>query len=178
MRPRFTTLAATCGALLLGCAGLHAQSPVARALEATEERAAHNLTEAAEDMPEDRYGFKPTPTQMTFGELVLHVADANTFLCSAIAGRTPPDQLKPSPAYSKDKLVGRLKASFDLCNSALEHADDSHVGDSIPFFGGRKTTRAAALVELAADWADHYAQVAIYLRLNGLLPPTARRKER
>ena len=55
--------------------------------------------------------------------------------------------------------------------------EDSRLGDSIPFFGGRKVTRAAAMLALADDWADHYSQVAIYLRLNGLLPPTAKKKE-
>jgi DinB family protein len=177
MRPRLATLAATCGAQLLVCAGLQAQNPVTRTMQTVEERAAHNLTEAAEDMPEELYGFRPTPAQMTFGEVVLHVAAGNTFLCSAIAGKAPPEQPK-SPAYSKDKLVERLEKSFDLCNSALEHADDSRLSDSIPFFGGRKATLAAALVELAGDWGDHYSQLAIYLRLNGVLPPTAKRKER
>jgi uncharacterized damage-inducible protein DinB len=180
MRPRFTTLAATCGALFLGCAGLHAQhaqNPVTRTLEKLEERVAHNLSEAAEEMPEDKYAFKPTPAQMTFAELVLHVAERNTFLCSAIGGKPLPEQRKLSPMDSKDKLVDRLEASFDLCNAVLEHADDAFLADSIPFFGERKTTRGAALIELASDWADHYSQVAMYLRLNGLLPPTAKHKE-
>jgi hypothetical protein len=42
------------------------------------------------------------------------------------------------------------------------------------FFGGRKATRARAVIALAQDWADHYAQAAMYLRLNGILPPSAR----
>ena len=176
MRPRFATLAATCGALFLGCASLHAQNPVTRTMQDLEERAAHNLKEAAEEMPEDLYGFKPTPAQMTFGEVVAHVAGSNIVLCSAVAGKAPPEPPK-APVYSKDKLVERLDKSFDLCNSALEHADDTGLGDSITSFGGRKTTRAAVLVELAGDWADHYSQLAFYLRLNGLLPPTAKRKE-
>jgi hypothetical protein len=177
MRSRFTTLAAACGALLLGRAGLHAQSPVTRTLQRLEELAGHNLTEAAEDMPEEQYGFKPTPAQKTFSEVVLHVADGNMFLCSALRGKAPPEERTLLPTDSKHKLVERLDDSFDLCNAALEHADDSNLGDSIPFFGGRMVTRAAALIELAVDWADHYSQLAIYLRLNGVLPPTAKRKE-
>ena len=177
MRFQFTTLAAASGALFLMCAGLHAQNPVARTLQATEERAAHNLKEAAEDMPEELYGFRPTPAQMTFGEVVAHVAGANYFLCNALSGKPPMEQPK-SPGYSKDKLVERLDKSFDLCNAALEHADDANLSDSVAFFGGRKTTRAAVLVELASDWADHYSQLAMYLRLNGVLPPTAKHKER
>jgi hypothetical protein len=177
MRPRFTIPGASCGALFLLCAGLHAQSPVTRTLQAIEERAKHNLKEAADDMPEVRYGFSPTPEQMTFGQLVLHVAGANFFLCSALKGIPVPEQHQLSATDPKELLVDRLERSFDLCNAALEHADDSNLGDSIPFFGGRKATRGAVLIELAADWADHYAQAAMYLRLNGVLPSTAKRKQ-
>jgi DinB family protein len=177
MRPRFATLAASCGALLLWCVGLHAQGPVTRELQRLEERAARNVSEAAEAMPEDRYAFKPTPAQMTFGEVVLHVAEYNTFLCSSIAGTPVPDQRRLLPTDSKDKLVDRLEDSFDLCNATLEHADDSFLEDSVPYFGGRKTNRAAALIELATLWADHYSQLAIYIRLNGMEPPTAKRKK-
>jgi hypothetical protein len=177
MKPSFTILAASCGALLLVCAGLHAQGPVTRTLQAVEERAAHNLTETAEDMPEVKYGFSPTPEQMTFGQLVLHVARANFFLCSALKGIPVAEQPELSPTDPKELLVHRLERSFDLCNAALEHADDANLADSVPFFGGRKATRGAVLIELAADWADHYAQAAMYLRLNGVQPPTAKRKE-
>ena len=178
MRPRFTIPAASGGALLLLCAGLHAQGPITRTLQGLEERAAHNLTETAEDMPEAKYGFSPTPEQMTFGQLVLHVASTNFFLCSALKGIPNPEQHQLSPTDPKEQLVHRLEKSFDLCNAALEHADDASLADSLPFFGGRKATRGAVLIELTSDWADHYAQAAIYLRLNGVQPPTAKGKER
>ena len=177
MRPRFTIPAAGCGALFLVCAGLHAQGPVTRTLQALEERAEHNMTEAAQDMPEVKYGFSPTPEQMTFAQLVQHVAAANFALCSALKGIPVPDQPPPSPTDSKDVLKHRLEKSFDLCNAALEHADDATLADSVPFFGGRKATRGAVLIELTSDWADHYAQAAMYLRLNGVRPPTAKRHE-
>ena len=50
---------------------------------------------------------------------------------------------------------------------------ESGLGDSVPYFGGRKATRARAVISLALDWADHYAQAAMYLRANGILPPSA-----
>jgi hypothetical protein len=177
MRFSFATFAA-CGALVLTGAGLEAQGPVTRTVRSYQERAEHDLPEAAEAMPEGRYAFKPTTEQMTFGEVVLHVADANTFLCSAIAGTPIPEQRKLLPTDSKEKLVHRLEDSFHLCDEVLEHADDAFLEDSVPSLGLQKTTRAAALIDLTSMWADHYSQLAIYLRLNGLEPPPAKQKEK
>jgi len=52
---------------------------------------------------------------------------------------------------------------------------DATMGEQLPFFGGRKMTRAAIMTLTTGDWADHYSQYANYLRLNGMLPPTANR---
>jgi len=177
MRPRFRTFAAACGAVLAPFAILDAQGPVTRTLQRMEDRAEHNITETAEEMPADRYSFKPTADQMTFGELVVHVAEVNTLLCNAIAARPVPVQRPLLGMDSKDKLEKRLDDSFDLCNSVLEHGDDSFLEDSVASFGGHRITRAAALIELAVDWADHYSQMAMYLQLNGLLPPTEKHRK-
>jgi uncharacterized damage-inducible protein DinB len=166
-----------CCAFALSFSTLDAQSPVASAVRANAARAQRNLIEAAEEMPAAKYGYKPTPAQMPFGDVVLHVASGNGMMCGWIAGTNPPNEPKLAPTDPKDKLVERLKSSFAFCTAALAQLDDSKLGDSIPFFGGRKSTRAAELVGIVEDWADHYSQVAIYLRLNGLLPPTAKRHE-
>jgi hypothetical protein len=56
--------------------------------------------------------------------------------------------------------------------------DDSKLGDTVELFGGREGPRAFALIALTNDWADHYSAAAMYLRLNGLLPPTAQEKKK
>jgi hypothetical protein len=55
--------------------------------------------------------------------------------------------------------------------------DESKLGDEIPFFGERKASRAMVLLAVTGDLFDHYSAMAIYLRLNGILPPTARQRE-
>jgi hypothetical protein len=177
MRPRFTHIAAACCAFLLLCAPLRAQNPLAAALQKATARAGRNLVEAAEEMPADKYGFKPTPAQMSFGQVIEHLAGGNAMMCGWIGGTKAPEEPKLTPEDAKEKLVARLKSSFAFCDSSLAHVDDSKLGDSIPFFGGHKMTRAGEILGLGEDWADHYSQLAIYLRLNGLLPPTAKRKE-
>jgi hypothetical protein len=152
-------------------------APLADALRKNEERAAKNLTAAAEEFPADKYGYKPTPAQMTFGEVVVHLAGGNDFLCGTIGGVKAPDRTKVQATDSKDVLVARLKETFEFCNKALANVDDSKLGEQLQFFGGHTVTRAEAEMVTAADWADHYSQSAIYLRLNGLLPPTAQPKK-
>ncbi len=135
-----------------------------------------NLVAAAEEMPADKYAYKPTEQQMTFGHLVLHIIGANNHLCSTIGGVPAPSSPGLKETDEKDKLVSALKASFDFCNTALAKVDDSKLSDQVELFGGRKGPRAFALIALTNDWADHYSAAAMYLRLNGMLPPTAQKK--
>jgi hypothetical protein len=126
-------------------------------------------------MPADKYGFKPTPAQMSFGDVVAHlIKEGNNYLCSASSGMKQPDADKFAGTDAKEKLVGGLKESFKFCETALAQMQDAQLGDSVDFFGGRRVTKAVAALITVADWADHYSQMAIYLRLNGHLPPTAK----
>ena len=166
-------------ALLLVAAVGRAQestAPVANPVSATVKsqlaRFGKNMVAAAEAMPAEKYGFKPTPEMNSFGHVVMHIAQSNNFLCSKISGAAAPD-LKLTDADGKDKLVAALKASFEFCSTALAGVDDSKLSDPLTLFGNRQTSRAGALITLSDDWYDHYGAQAVYLRLNGILPPTA-----
>ncbi len=74
----------------------------------------------------------------------------------------------------KDALVARLKESFQFCESAFAKLDDSNLSAPIQLFGPNPFSLASAMMITVGDWADHYSQEANYLRLNGVLPPTAR----
>ena len=152
-------------------------SPVSEGLRRIRDRESKNLVAAAEEMPANKYGFKPTPAQMSFGDVIVHLSGGNEYLCSTVAGTTAPKRAEIKVDAGKDKLVERLKESFQYCETELAKADDSKLTGMVPWFGGRQITRAQAVLSTAEDWADHYSQLAIYLRLNGLLPPTAKQKE-
>lgn len=152
-------------------------APVSDALRSTAKRSATNLIAAAEEMPAGKYGFKPTPAQMSFGDVIAHLSGGNDFLCSSISGVTAPKRPEIKGGAPKAKLVGALRESFQYCESALAKADDSRLSQKVPFFGNREVSRAEMMFAAAEDWADHYSQLANYLRLNRLLPPTAKQKE-
>lgn len=149
--------------------------PLAAALLTALERAERYMPAAAEWMPADKFAFKPTPEQMSFGEILAHEAEANETLCAALGGstRTPTESMAGATA-PKAALVERIRRSFAVCRTVVAGVTEATLADSVPFFGGRRATKARVAVALVQDWADHYAQAAMYLRLNGLLPPSAR----
>jgi uncharacterized damage-inducible protein DinB len=148
-------------------------SPVSDALRGLVARESTNVVGAVEEMPADKFSYHPTPAQWTFGHLVVHIIGANYGMCSAIGGVPAPQTAKLSETDPKDQLVPALKASFDFCKESLKNVTDANLGEEIPFFGGRKMTRGQIMIIMADDYGDHYSQASSYLRLNGLLPPTA-----
>ncbi len=169
----YTTLLAT--TLASGVASAQQASPVATAFRAFAADEAKNLIAAAEQVPASKYSYKPTPAQMSFGQIVVHLAEGNDYLCGSIAGTKAPSRAKVEATSPKAALVGRLKETFDFCTTSLAGLDDSKLDEQLDFFGGRKFSRAHVMTVTVADWADHYSQSAIYMRLNGMLPPTAKK---
>jgi uncharacterized damage-inducible protein DinB len=152
-----------------------AQAPVATAFRDDATDKAKNLIAAVETMPAENFGFKPTPAQMTFGAVVTHLAQGNDYLCGAIGGMKAPTRTPVAETATKAELVARLKETFAFCATALAALDDSKLSEQIPFFGGKMKSRAAIMTITTGDWADHYSQASVYLRLNGQLPPTAKK---
>ncbi len=147
-------------------------NPVSGFVKAGVARYEKNMVAAAEAMPAEKYSFKPSPEMNSFGHLAMHIAQSNNAFCSKISGQAAPD-VKIAETDPKDKLVAAMKDSFAFCTAALAKVDDSKLGEQFMFFGNRPISRGGALVALGGSWTDHYATEAIYLRLNGILPPTA-----
>ncbi len=134
-------------------------------------RQSKNIIGAAEAMPADKYSYKPTEGNMTFAHLMTHIVEGNDFVCSKISGQDKKSDVKDTDG--KDKIVAAVKDSVDFCTKALADVKDADLGQEVEMFGGRKAPKAAAVIELPVDWADHYGAAALYLRLNGVLPPSA-----
>jgi hypothetical protein len=126
----------------------------------------------AEAMPAEKYTYRSTPDTRTFAQLLLHVAQFNNNICARVSGLTAPDIKDVKDTDGKDKLVAAVKGSFDFCTTALNGLDDSTLGQSAGKMGPNTLSRGGALVILGEDWFDHYSTMAIYLRVNGITPPS------
>ncbi|MGA8301538.1 MAG: DinB family protein [Terriglobales bacterium] len=161
--------------LLAASATAQVKNPIATALKEVFPNRQKNTVAAVEAMPADKFSYKPSADQMTFGHLVAHMIEANYTLCSGATAVPAPKTDETKDTDSKDKLVAALKASFDFCGDAIGKMDDAKLGElTTGGPGGQQLSRARFALGIASNWADHYAEAAMYLRLNGLTPPTAK----
>jgi hypothetical protein len=153
------------------------KDPVTASLRILLPRSRNNILGAITTMPADKFTYKPTPDQMTFAHLVVHILESNNSTCAKAAAIDPPKVEEAKETDGKDKLLAAATASFDFCGDALGKMDDSKLGDTVTLFGGRQFPRAMAALAVASGWADHYAAAAMYLRLNNIAPPSAQPKK-
>jgi uncharacterized damage-inducible protein DinB len=166
-------------ALMVGVAGAHAQdasNPVVASANEIVVRQTGYMIAAAEQMPADKYSYTPTKEQWTYGKVIAHVVQANYAVCGMLTGDGPGKPPAVTDTMPKDQLVPLLKQSFDVCKTAMDGLKDSSLGGTITYFGNVKKPRARALIALTGDLEDHYSQMAMYLRLNGMTPPSAVKK--
>ena len=151
-------------------------NPVVWSSKQVYDRQAKYLIAAAEEMPDSKYIYKPTADQWTFARIVSHVAQSNGGVCSALSDTPAPAATKVPETATKAELVAALKASIDYCDPIMANLTDAKLADVVSFHGG-KVPRARALIEIVADLEDHYSQMASYLRLNSMMPPSAAPKK-
>jgi hypothetical protein len=152
------------------------KNPVTTVLRTIQPSRQKNILGAIDAMPRDKFGYKPTPDQITFAHLVVHITESNNAMCAKIADIAAPKVEELKDTDPKDKLLAAARTSFDFCTEALAKVDDSKLGDYVDF-GRTQGPRAMAAFFLAGGWADHYGAAAMYLRLNGILPPSAQPKK-
>jgi uncharacterized damage-inducible protein DinB len=142
-----------------------------------------NIAQAFDSIPESKFAYKPTPAQLSIGYIAQHIANDDYFFCNnfgalkataAAEDTATADSVKA--AWPKARLMTRLRESFAYCDQAIAQLDDAKLAEPVTMtFGGNSRTVARANMVLghALDLADHYSQLANYMRLNNILPPTA-----
>lgn len=170
------TLIPACAFIILwaGTASAQQTNAIAQGIATEAHSNATNMIGAAEAMPAEKYGYKPSEPQISFGDLIYHAAAANNTLCGAVSGEKAAE-LTVKATGPKEALIDQMKASFAFCDKAFATIDPAKIGDEVQVLG-RHVTRAWVLFHLALDYGDHYSQAAMMLRLNGIVPPSAQRR--
>jgi hypothetical protein len=158
-------------------------SPITAAFKTRITALHRNIAQAFDSIPEAKFGYKPTPAQLTIGFIAQHVASDDYLFCDQFGAKksslpekdtATPDSVKAT--WPKDSLVAKLKASFAFCQDAIGQLEDGKLADQVTLsFRGqsREVPRISMVLGHALDLADHYSQLANYMRLNGMIPPSA-----
>jgi uncharacterized damage-inducible protein DinB len=159
------------GALAMACA-LQAQTENPLSTEAKQAYTSvkNNLLKAAEKMPEENYGFKPTPEIRSFGQLIAHIADVQTRGCAAVKGEQK--SANAGSKTAKADLVAALKESFADCDSAYDSLTDATATNMIKTPRGQQS-KLGALVRNTIHDNEEYGYIAVYMRLKGVVPPSS-----
>jgi uncharacterized damage-inducible protein DinB len=137
------------------------------------------LTAMAEDFPEDKYDFKPTPAQRGFADQLLHAAGGNYFFINPAKGiKVPEGDPKRSDFKTKAAVVDYVRKSFADGAALIQSKGDSGLNDLItdPFANqqARVGEQAWGFIEHSGE---HYGQLVVYYRVAGLVPPESRPKK-
>jgi uncharacterized damage-inducible protein DinB len=132
------------------------------------------LLKIADAMPEDKFGFKSTPAQRSYGEQVMHIVQVNEMLIKTLGAKAAAPTINMK-ATSKAEILQALGATYDHGAAALKEFNDAALLQPVmgPRFLG-EATRARIAYFVLSHAMDIYGQMAVYLRLNGIVPPASR----
>jgi len=134
------------------------------------------MMKIADAMPEDKFGYKSTPPQRSYGEQVMHAAMTNVDLLKVIGGKAVSPSFAAESVKTKADILKALSDSYDYGTALLNGQTEATIGQPLqdaPSWLG-PSTRARIVWTLLAHSMDIYGQMAVYLRLNGIVPPASR----
>ena len=137
------------------------------------------LTAMAEDFPEDKYDFKPTPAQRSFAEQLLHAAGSCYYFTNPVMGQKPPAAEDPKREQYKSKadIVAFVKKAFADGAAAIQSKGEKGMTTEVVYFPDQKARVIDIAYGIIEHSGEHYGQLVVYYRLVGLVPPESRPKK-
>jgi len=129
-----------------------------------------NVVRTAEAVPEDKYDFKPTPEVRSFRDQFVHIVEENYFFMGFVTGEK---KAPPSNLNTKADIVKALNDSYDYGAQALAGLNDQTALEVVPLMGNRQGPRWSMALLNIVDNMDHYGNLVVYMRLNGIVPPSS-----
>src|SRR6266446_10113191 len=125
----------------------------------------------AGSVPEDKYDFKPTPAVRTFREILLHLIGENYTFFSRVSGENLGSNARFDTLKSRAEIMKALRESYDYGGRVWEGLTEEKALEMVAGRGGQQTQRWAAILGVIHDNMNHYGNLVVYLRLNGIVPP-------
>jgi uncharacterized damage-inducible protein DinB len=137
------------------------------------------LIAMADDFPEDKYDFKPTPAMRSFAEQLLHVAGSMEYFTGPVQGKQPGSENPPRATYkTKADVVAFMKKEVEDGAAAIKVKGDKGMADLIADPESKQQIHVSDLAYgLIEHSGEHYGQLVVYYRLSGLVPPESRPKK-
>ena len=135
----------------------------------------NDILRAAEKMPEEHYGFRPTPEVRTFAEILGHIADGHYLVCSKSLGEKPPNadiQFNEKTKRTKAELVRVLTESAEYCDRAHAQLAGPRGAEVIDWFGAKHPRATTLFFNTGHDW-ESYGTLVAYMRMKGIVPPSS-----
>lgn len=156
--------------IVLSCAAsLQAQDILSANAKSGYETVKKNILKAADKMPADDYSFRPTPDVRSFGELIVHISDAQTGLCGIAKGEMKRGD--PTSKTSKADLIAAVKTAFDSCDGVYGRMTDTDGKVVLKTPRGEMSKLGLLNFNVAHD-NEMYGIIGVYLRLKGIVPPS------
>jgi uncharacterized damage-inducible protein DinB len=137
------------------------------------------LTTMAEEFPEDKYDFKPTPAERSFAEQLLHAANSCYYFTNPAMGKKTPAAEDPKRDQYKSKadIVAFVKKSFADGAAAIQSQGDKGLMTEVVYFPQQKSRVIDIAYGIIEHSGEHYGQLVVYYRLAGLVPPESQPKK-
>jgi len=134
------------------------------------------LVAMAEDWPEEKYDYRPTPEVRTFAEQLLHIAGSSyLFIDTAMGKEAGPEDLPREKYRTKAAVVAVLKKSVEEGAALIRAAGDAGMPKPFKFpFGDGQISQSGFWMAQVEHAGEHYGNLVVYYRLNGVVPPASR----
>ena len=130
------------------------------------------VTRSAEQMPEEQYGYRPTPEVRSFGEILGHVINDHYSFCSAARDEENPWTEDAEKLATKAEIVRALERSYAYCDGLYSTMTPEELGRPTSAFRGQRNRLFPLVYNLSHDF-EHYGNLITYFRLNGMVPPSS-----
>ena len=125
----------------------------------------------ADIIPEDKYDFRPTPAVRTFREILIHLIGENYTFFSRVSGDNLGSNARFDALRSRAEIMKALQESYDYGARVWEGLTEEKALEMVAGRGGQQVQRWAAILGVIQDNMNHYGNLVVYARLNGMVPP-------